>query len=123
MMTLDDYRKQFKRNLMIMRAAGAAPDASAGSTEDAENRVYENTDHAIVFLFDNRGRGFKSVKELEELVLETREDHKQRDRHGEQTFQKRSRQHRVQLREEQGHPGLLGMVHEQPLLDAQSAIF
>ena len=56
-MTLNDYREQFKKNTMIMpRAADYAP---------------ENTDRALRYLYDNRGRNFRSAKELEELLLET----------------------------------------------------
>lgn len=56
-MTLNDYREQFKKNAMIMpRAADYAP---------------ENTDRALRYLYDNRGRNFRSAKELEELLLET----------------------------------------------------
>jgi len=69
-MTLNDYRKQFKRNLMIIRTANGTSDASAGRTEDASDPVYENVDYAIVFLFNNRRRNFNTAEELEELVLE-----------------------------------------------------
>ena len=56
-MTLNAYREQFRRNTMIMlRTADYAP---------------ENTDRALSFLYDNRGRSFKSAKDLEELLLET----------------------------------------------------
>jgi len=56
-MTLNDYREQFKKNAMIMpRAADYAP---------------ENTDRALRYLYDNRGRNFRSAKELEKLLLET----------------------------------------------------
>ena len=56
-MKLSDYREQFIRNTMIMpRTADYAP---------------ENTDRALSYLYDNRGRNFKSAKELGELVLET----------------------------------------------------
>ena len=56
-MTLNDYREQFIRNTMIMpRTADYAP---------------ENTDRALSYLYKNRGRNFKSAKEIEVLLLET----------------------------------------------------
>ena len=56
-MTLNDYREQFIRNTMIMpRTADYAP---------------ENTDRALSYLYENRGRNFKSAKEIEVLLLET----------------------------------------------------
>ena len=56
-MTLNDYRGQFIRNTMIMpRTADYAP---------------ENTDRALSYLYENRGRNFKSAKEIEVLLLET----------------------------------------------------
>lgn len=81
-MTLYDYRKQFRNNLMIMsRTANGRLDLSASSTKsasmavdsaaDAQSLAFENTERAIRFLFDNRRRIFRSAQELEELVLET----------------------------------------------------
>lgn len=56
-MTLNDYREQFIRNTMIMpHTADYAP---------------ENTDRALSYLYENRGRNFKSAKEIEVLLLET----------------------------------------------------
>lgn len=81
-MTLNDYREQFRRNMMVMsRTANGKLDLSAsatkadsmavGSAADAQDKAFENTDRALKFLYDNRKRKFKSVKELEDLVLET----------------------------------------------------
>ena len=81
-MTLNDYREQFRRNMMVMsRTANGKLDLSAsatkvdsmavGSAADAQDKAFENTERALVFLFDNRKRKFKSVKELEDLMLET----------------------------------------------------
>ena len=74
-MTLNDYREQFRRNMMVMsRTANGKLDLSAsatkvdsmavGSAADAQDKAFENTERALVFLFDNRKRKFKSVKEL-----------------------------------------------------------
>ena len=81
-MTLYDYRRQFRDNLMIMsRTANGMPDLSASGTKsdsmavdsaaDAQKLAFENTERALRFLFDNRRRTFRSAEELEELVLET----------------------------------------------------
>ena len=83
-MTLNDYREEFRRNMMIMsRTANGKLDLSASATkadsmaaasaEDARDRALENTNRALEFLFDNRKRKFKSADELEELVLKTAE--------------------------------------------------
>ena len=81
-MTLNDYREQFRRNMMIMsRTANGKLDLSAsatkkdsmaaGSADDARDLALENTERAIRFLYDNRRRKFKAAEELEELILET----------------------------------------------------
>ena len=81
-MTLNDYREQFKRNMMVMsRTANGRLDLSAsatkkdsmaaGTAEEAQSLALGNADRAIAFLFDNRMRYFGSARELEELVLET----------------------------------------------------
>ena len=81
-MTLNDYREQFKRNMMVMsRTANGTLDLSASTTKaesmaaesagEAQRIAHENTDRAVEFLFDNRKRNFRSAKDLEELVLET----------------------------------------------------
>ena len=81
-MTLYDYRRQFRDNLMIMsRTANGRLDLSASGTKsdsmavdsaaDAQKLAFENTERALRFLFDNRRRTFRSAEELEELVLET----------------------------------------------------
>ena len=81
-MKLNDYREQFRRNMIVMSrtangkldlsaSATKADSMAAGSTNDAQRLALKNTDRAITFLFDNRRRNFGSVKELEELVLET----------------------------------------------------
>ena len=83
-MTLNDYREQFKKNMMVMsRTAKGTLDLSAsaskkdsiaaGSAEEAQSLALRNTDRAIAFLFDNRRRRFRSPKELEDLLLETAE--------------------------------------------------
>ena len=80
-MTLNDYREQFRRNLMVMSrtangrldlsaSATKADSMAAGSAGEARDKALENTDRALEFLFENRRRRFMSVKELEELVLE-----------------------------------------------------
>lgn len=82
--TLNDYRDQFRRNMMIMsRTANGRLDLSAsstkidsitaGSADDARNLALENTDRAIEYLYENRRRNFKSSKEIGELLLETAE--------------------------------------------------
>ena len=74
-MTLNDYREEFRRNMMIMsRTANGKLDLSASATkadsmaaasaEDARDRALENTNRALEFLFDNRKRKFKSADEL-----------------------------------------------------------
>ena len=81
-MTLYDYRRQFRDNLMIMsRTANGRLDLSASGTKsdsmavdsaaDAQKLAFENTERALRLLFDNRRRTFRSAEELEELVLET----------------------------------------------------
>ena len=83
-MTLNDYREQFRRNLMVMsRTAGGTLDLSAsatkadsmaaGSADDAKNLALENTDRAIGFLYENRGRSITSQKDMENLILQTAE--------------------------------------------------
>ena len=83
-MTLNDYRDQFKRNMMVMsRTANGKLDLSAsatktdsmaaGSADAAKNLALDNTDLAIRYLFENRRQNFKSAEELEKLVLETAE--------------------------------------------------
>jgi uncharacterized protein (TIGR02172 family) len=80
-MKLDDYRTQFRKNMMVMsRTANGNLDLSASATkadsmeaksaEDAQKLALENTDKALEFLYNNREREFKSAKELEELILE-----------------------------------------------------
>ena len=79
-MTLNDYRDQFRRNMMVMsRTANGKLDLSASATkidsmavksaDAAQNLALENTDRAIEYLFNNRRRTFRSAKELEEVVL------------------------------------------------------
>ena len=81
-MTLNDYRDQFKKNLMIMsRTANGKLDLSASETkidsmaedsaDNAKNLALANTDRAIRFLYENRRRKFKSAEELDKLILET----------------------------------------------------
>ena len=81
-MTLNDYREDFRRNMMVMSrtangkldlsaSATKADSMAAGSAEEARDKAFENTDRALAFLFDNRKRKFKSADELEELVIET----------------------------------------------------
>ena len=81
-MTLNDYREEFRRNMMVMSrtangkldlsaSATKADSMAAGSAEEARDKAFENTDRALAFLFDNRKRKFKSADELEELVIET----------------------------------------------------
>ena len=83
-MTLNDYRGQFRKNMMVMsRTANGKLDVSASSTKidsmaadsaaDARNLAFRNTEQAIGFLYENRRRNFRSVKELEAFVLETAE--------------------------------------------------
>ena len=66
-MTLNDYREQFKRNMMVMsRTANGKLDLSASATkidsmavksaDAAQNLALENTDRAIEYLFNNRRR-------------------------------------------------------------------
>ena len=80
-MTLNDYREQFRSNLMVMSrtangrldlsaSATKADSMAAGSAGEAWDKALENTDRALEFLFENRRRRFMSAKELEELVLE-----------------------------------------------------
>lgn len=80
-MTLNDYREQFRRNMMIMsRTANGKLDLSASTTkkdsmaassaDDARDLAMQNTERAIGFLFENRRRKFKKAEELEELILE-----------------------------------------------------
>ena len=83
-MTLNDYRGQFRKNMMVMsRTANGKLDVSASSTKidsmaadsaaDARNLAFRNTERAIGFLYDNRRHNFRSVKELEAFMLETAE--------------------------------------------------
>lgn len=60
-MTLNDYLMQYKRNMVIL---------SGGESEEPESG---NTDLVIGYLYNNRRRYFRSVKELENLILETEE--------------------------------------------------
>lgn len=66
-MTLNDYRDQFRRNMMVMsRTANGKLDLSASATkidsmavksaDAAQNLALENTDRAIEYLFNNRRR-------------------------------------------------------------------
>ena len=79
MMTLNDYREQFRRNLMVMSrtavgtldlsaSATKADSMAAGSADDAQNLALVNTDRAIDFLFENRVRSIKSQKDMEDLI-------------------------------------------------------
>ena len=79
-MTLNDYREQFHRNIIIVsQAANSAPDLSestvqtdpmAAGQNEAVRRALKNTDRALEYLYNNRRRNFKSATELEELLLE-----------------------------------------------------
>ena len=84
MMTLNDYREQFRRNLIVMSrtavgtldlsaSATKADSMAAGSADDAQNLALVNTDRAIDFLFENRVRSIKSQKDMEDLILQTAE--------------------------------------------------
>ena len=83
-MELNDYREQFRRNMMVMSrtangrldlsaSASKADSMAAGSAEAARDKALENTDRALEFLFDNRRRKFRSAAELEMLLLEVAE--------------------------------------------------
>ena len=83
-MTLNDYRDQFRANMMVMSrtangrldmsASAAKADAMAVSgADEARDLALENTDRAVAYLYERRRQNFRSAGELEALVLECAE--------------------------------------------------